>query len=84
MPNLTPVLTVVAPLIATEAILLESTLSFLGISSGAGAASWGQMVAEGQRLLPGGWWILLFPGLLLSLTALAVHGLAPDGKVQKL
>jgi peptide/nickel transport system permease protein len=75
VPNLLPILAVAAPLIATEAILLESTLSFLGIGGG-DSASWGRMVADGQRFLPGAWWLVCFPGLLLSLTAVAVHFLA--------
>jgi len=76
LPNLAPIVAVAAPLVATEAILLESTLSFLGVAGGSDAGSWGGIVADGQRLLPDGWWIVLFPGLLLSVTALAVHGLA--------
>jgi peptide/nickel transport system permease protein len=75
LPNLATILSVVAPLVATEAILLESTLAFLGIG-GASSASWGRIVADGQHLLPGGWWIVVFPGVLLTATALAVHGLA--------
>jgi len=75
VPNLLPILAVAAPLIATEAILLESTLSFLGIGGG-DSASWGRMIADGQRFLPGAWWLVCFPGLLLSLTAVAVHSLA--------
>jgi peptide/nickel transport system permease protein len=76
LPNLAPLLAVAAPLVATEAILLESTLSFLGVVGGSDGGSWGKIVADGQRLLPDGWWIVLFPGLLLCATALAVHGLA--------
>jgi hypothetical protein len=30
----------------------------------------------GQRLMPGGWWVALFPGILLSVTALVFHALA--------
>jgi len=62
--------------VATRAILVESTLSFLGVSGGS-AASWGRMVADGQRLLPDAWWLVVFPGLLLCATALAVHALTP-------
>ncbi len=81
LPNVSPVLAAAAPLVATEAVLLESTLSFLGVSAGAGAVSWGRMVADGQRLLPDGWWLVVFPGLLLCLTALALHELTgPMGR----
>lgn len=74
LPNLWPLVAAAVPLVATEAILLESTLSFLGILGG--GSSWGKIVADGQRLLPSGWWIVLFPGLLLFATAFVVHGLA--------
>ncbi|HKQ60508.1 MAG TPA: ABC transporter permease subunit, partial [Candidatus Polarisedimenticolaceae bacterium] len=73
-PNLGPVLGAAAPHLAAEAILLESTLSFLGVGAGS-SASWGSVVADGQRLLPAGWWLATFPGLLLCAAALAVHGL---------
>ena len=76
LPNLAPLLGVAAPLVATEAILLESTLSFLGLS-GSDAPSWGRMIADSQARLPDGWWMVVFPGLLLCLTALAVHRLSP-------
>ncbi len=79
LPNLAPILAVAAPLVATDAILLESTLSFLGFTGASEGGSWGGIVADGQRLLPDGWWIVLFPGLLLCATALAVHGLARRG-----
>jgi len=75
LPNLAPILAVIVPLVATEAILLEATLSFLGVAGGT-SVSWGRIVADGQRLLPHGWWIVLFPGLLICATALAIHGVA--------
>jgi len=76
LPGLGPVLAVSAPLVAAQAILLEATLSFLGVAGSGGWASWGRIIADGQRLLPSGWWIVLFPGLLLCGTALVIHGLA--------
>ncbi|MCP3982133.1 MAG: ABC transporter permease [bacterium] len=75
LPNVVPLLAVAAPLVATEAILLESTLAFLGVPGGS-PASWGRMVAEAQLLLPRGWSLALFPGLLLCLTAGSVHALS--------
>jgi len=74
-PNLVPIVAVTAPLIAAEAIVLESTLAFLGVGGGPVSSSWGSLVADGQRLLPSAWWMSVFPGLLLCATAFAVHGL---------
>jgi len=71
-PNLLPILSVAAPLIATEAVLLESTLSYLGVGV-LDAISWGSIVADGQRLLPEGWWIAVFPGVLLCATAVVLR-----------
>lgn len=79
VPNLAPVLVVALPLVATQAVLLESTLSFLGVGGDVGAPSWGAMVADAQRLLPNAWWMAVFPGALLVATALAIHGVADRG-----
>ena len=67
------------PAAATDAIILESTLSFLGVG-GADAASWGRMIADGLRLMPGAWWMSVAPGVLLAATAVAVSVLARDGR----
>ena len=69
----------VIPAAATDAILLESTLSFLGVG-GADATSWGRMIADGMRLMPGAWWMSVAPGVLLAATAVAVSALARGGR----
>jgi peptide/nickel transport system permease protein len=79
VPNLAPVLASVIPAAATDAILLESTLSFLGVG-GADATSWGRMIADGMRLMPGAWWMSVAPGVLLAATAVAVSALARGGR----
>ena len=72
VPNLGPVLRAAAPLLAVEAVLLEATLSYLGVGAG-DVPSWGRMIAEGQRLLVTAWWPAVFPGVALSvLPALVV------------
>jgi peptide/nickel transport system permease protein len=75
LPHLVPVLGSLLPAAATEAILLESTLSFLGVG-GADTASWGGMVADGLRLMPGAWWMSVAPGVLLVVTAVSMSLLA--------
>jgi peptide/nickel transport system permease protein len=79
LPNLAPVLASVIPAAATDAILLESTLSFLGVG-GADAASWGRMIADGMRLMPGAWWMSVAPGVLLVVTAVLVSAMARNGE----
>lgn len=79
LPNLVPVLASLLPAAAADAILLESTMSFLGVG-GAEGASWGRMIADGLRLMPGGWWMSVAPGVLLVATAVAVSVLARGGR----
>lgn len=66
---------VAAPLLATEAILLEASLSFLGLGP-AGPPSWGGIVAQAHRSFPTRWWAALFPGLLILVAAEGFHRLA--------
>jgi len=64
-----------ASLQAAEVILLEASLSFLGLGD-PNVASWGQMIFIGQRYLQRAWWVALFPGLAIMLTVLALFALS--------
>ena len=67
IPNaLGPVLSV-GTLIIGRAILLEASLSFLGLSS-PDSASWGRMANSGQQFLFAAWWLSVFPGLAIFVT----------------
>jgi peptide/nickel transport system permease protein len=59
-------------LIVGAAILLEASLSFLGLSS-PGVVSWGRMLNVGQRYLFTAWWLSVFPGTAILLTVLAFN-----------
>jgi peptide/nickel transport system permease protein len=59
-------------------ILLEASLSFLGVGVQGGTPSWGAMIAEASGQFPDTWWYMLFPGLALLLTVLAFN-LVGDG-----
>jgi peptide/nickel transport system permease protein len=59
-------------------ILLESTLSFLGLGIQEPTPSWGTMIAAGNELLTFAPWLSLFPGGFLFLTMLAFN-LLGDG-----
>ena len=51
-------------------ILLESTLSFLGMGIQPPESSWGLMLAQGSSYIISAWWVVTFPGLtILSVTA---------------
>jgi peptide/nickel transport system permease protein len=72
IPNaITPVLAV-GTLIVGQAILLEASLAFFGLSS-VDIVSWGRMLNSGQRFLFNAWWLSVFPGVAIFLTVLAFN-----------
>ena len=73
LPNILSPLIVVASLDLARTIILESTLSFLGLGVQPPTASWGSMLGAGREYInTGQWWISFFPGLLLTLTTIGV------------
>jgi peptide/nickel transport system permease protein len=78
LPNLTSSIVVFVPLIAANAILLEAGLSYLGAGVQDPNPSWGTMIADGIRLIPGAVHLVLVPGIMLVLTVLSVNVFA-DG-----
>lgn len=72
LPNTLAPFLVVGTLELARTILLESTLSFLGLGIQPPTPSWGGMLNEGRGYLDTAWWISAFPGLALMLTALVV------------
>jgi peptide/nickel transport system permease protein len=72
LPNVLSSLVVVATLELARAIVLEATLSFLGLGIQPPTPSWGGMIHEGRDYLDTAWWISTFPGLVLMLTSLVV------------
>lgn len=72
VPNTLAPFLVVTTLELARTILLESTLSFLGLGIQPPTPSWGGMLNEGRGYLDSAWWISAFPGLVLMLTALVV------------
>jgi peptide/nickel transport system permease protein len=72
VPNVLSSLVVIATLQLARAIVLEATLSFLGLGIQPPTPSWGGMVQEGREYLDSAWWISTFPGLLLMLTSVVV------------
>lgn len=72
-PNTVNTLMVIATLQVGQVILLEASLSFLGLGLPVGAPSWGIMVAEGRSMVVSGWWISLFPGVAITSIVLAFN-----------
>jgi len=72
LPNaLSPVI-VLASLMVATAILLESSLSFLGLGD-PNLMSWGYMVGAGRTVIRQAWWITVFPGIAILLSVLALN-----------
>jgi peptide/nickel transport system permease protein len=72
LPNVVSSLVVVATLELARAIVLEATLSFLGLGIQPPTPSWGGMVHEGREYLDSAWWISTAPGLVLMAASLVV------------
>jgi peptide/nickel transport system permease protein len=75
LPNILSPLIVVGTLDLARTIILESTLSFLGLGIQPPTPSWGGMLSDGREYLLSAWWIATFPGLALMLTALSFNRL---------
>lgn len=72
LPNILSPLIVVGTLDLARTIILESTLSFLGLGIQPPTPSWGGMLGEGRGYLDSAWWIATFPGLFLMAVTLSV------------
>ena len=73
LPHLIPTIIVYATLGIATSILLEASLSFLGIGVPLPQASWGEMISEGQQYFQSAPWLLIAPGVALILTVLAFN-----------
>jgi len=78
LPGLVAPLIVQGTYIAASAILFEAYLSFLGAGTPPHIPSWGNIMAEGRAYVQLAFWIILFPGIFLAATVLAIN-LVGDG-----
>lgn len=72
LPNCMSPIIVSASLMVATAILLESSLSFLGLGD-PNAMSWGFMVGSARTVLRQAWWMCFFPGFAILLTVLGLN-----------
>jgi len=73
LPNLLAPLVVQATFVAASAVLIEASLSFLGVGIPAQTPSWGNMMAEGRNVVAVAFHIILYPGILLAVTVLSIN-----------
>jgi peptide/nickel transport system permease protein len=78
VPNTLPPLLVQATFVAAGAMITEAILSFIGAGTPPNIPSWGNIIAEGRSLFQVAYYIVLFPGIMLSVTVLAIN-LLGDG-----
>jgi len=77
LPNTLSSIIVTGSLMVATAILIESGLSFLGLSD-ANAMSWGFIIGSGRTVLRTAWWICAMPGMAILLTVMSIN-LVGDG-----
>jgi len=74
LPNVMGPVMVLATIQVATAIIIEATLSFLGVGAPPTSPSLGSLIQEGNKFLfSGEWWITVFPGLMLMAISLSVN-----------
>lgn len=73
LPNIMSSVIVVATIRMAHVIILEASLSFLGLGIQPPTASWGSMVADGRAFMLEAWWVSTFPGFAILLLVLAIN-----------
>jgi len=73
IPNCMGPIIVNATLVVAEAILVETTLSFLGFGVQPPTPALGKLIADGQVSGFSAWWLVTFPGVVIVVIALAVN-----------
>ncbi|WP_447530134.1 MULTISPECIES: ABC transporter permease [unclassified Vreelandella] len=73
LPNMLGPVIVLMTLNVANNILLESSLTFLGLGVDPVIPSWGGMLAEGRTYLQTAWWVSVFPGVAILLTVLGLN-----------
>jgi peptide/nickel transport system permease protein len=73
LPNCLDVVIIYGSLLSAEAIIVESSLSFLGLGVQPPTPSWGWMVSVAMGYWNSGWWMAFFPGVAIFLTVLSIN-----------
>jgi peptide/nickel transport system permease protein len=73
LPNVAHVAIVVGTLEVGAVIILEASLSFLGVGVPPPAPSWGSMIADGRDYLGSAWWLTVAPGAMIMITVMSLN-----------
>jgi peptide/nickel transport system permease protein len=74
-PTVVPAILTLAPLQASAMIVMEATLSFLGLGVQPPTPSWGGMLLDGKVYLTEAWWLTTLPGVAIAITCATLIGL---------
>lgn len=73
LPAIMPSAIVIGTLAVSQMIIVEASLSFLGMGLPPSTPSWGTMLSSAQEYITLAWWVALFPGLAITFTVLAAN-----------
>lgn len=73
LPNITQTIMVLATLRFGYMIIMEASLSFLGLGIQPPTPAWGSMIAAGRDYMLNGWWLSTFPGVFLLILVLSIN-----------
>ena len=72
LPNILAPIVVIATLDVAAVIILEASLSFLGLGVQPPTVTWGRMLADGRDYVATAWWVATFPGVFITLLCLSL------------
>lgn len=72
LPNVISSFIVVSTLSIATTIILEASLSFLGLGIQPPTVTWGGMLSDGRQYLATSWWVATFPGVAITITVLGI------------
>ncbi|MEC0183773.1 ABC transporter permease [Paenibacillus peoriae] len=72
LPNVLSSFIVISGMNVATTIIMEASLSFLGLGITPPAVSWGGMLSDGRQYVATSWWVATFPGLAITITVLGV------------
>jgi len=72
LPNVISSFIVISTLSVATTIILEASLSFLGLGVQPPTISWGTILSDGRDYLATSWWLATFPGIAITITVLGI------------
>ncbi len=73
LPNALGPLVILTTLNVANNILLESSLTYLGLGADPQTPSWGGILSEGRNYIQTAWWVSVFPGFAIMFTVLGLN-----------